>query len=149
MRFRRQPEPPFDPKEICTVIRVSAGAGGADAIAWAALLQRAYVLWAQKCSLGVDHEPDALIVCAPAGPYFSLEPGVHRLVRRSPFDPGNRRHTCFAQVFVNGETSGEQVRSYVLEPYTRVGPTGGGDPQTDDAQGVLDGDFSAFYPDAA
>lgn len=56
---------------------------------------------------------------------LSHEAGVHRLVRVSPFDEQRRRHTCFAQVYVDGDDGlggaapglGSQVRSYILDPY--------------------------------
>jgi protein subunit release factor B len=102
---------------------VTAGTGGEDAQDFARILREAYAKW--------------------AGPFYR-EPGVHRLVRRSPFDPQHRRHTAFVSVAVDGVEWAGQVRSYVLYPYTRA-VDHRTNVETEDAGGVLAGDFSVFY----
>ncbi len=94
------------------VIEVNAGAGGTEAQDWAAMLARMYTLYAQKKGWKV-HTVDELegegagyrhITLEVEAPYaYGLlkgENGVHRLVRISPFDANQRRHTSFAGVFV-------------------------------------------------
>ena len=94
---------------------IQAGSGGTEAQDWAEMLLRMYLKWAE--SNGFDAE---LIEASPGevagiksatvhikGDYafgwLRTELGVHRLVRKSPFDSGNRRHTSFAAVFVSPE----------------------------------------------
>lgn len=94
---------------------IQAGSGGTEAQDWAEMILRMYLRW------GEDHGLDTeLVECSPgdvagiksATIYFKgefafgwlrTETGVHRLVRKSPFDSGNRRHTSFAAVFVSPE----------------------------------------------
>lgn len=94
---------------------VQAGSGGTEAQDWAEMLLRMYLRW------GENHKYHAeLIEVSPGdvagiksatvrfeGEYgfgwLRTETGVHRLVRKSPFDSGNRRHTSFASVFVSPE----------------------------------------------
>jgi len=94
---------------------VQAGSGGTEAQDWAEMLLRMYLKWAER--RGWDAE---LVEVSPGevagiksatihvdGEYAygwcRTETGVHRLVRKSPFDSGNRRHTSFAAVFVSPE----------------------------------------------
>ncbi len=94
---------------------IQAGSGGTEAQDWAEMLLRMYLRWAER--KGWDNE---LIEVSPGdvagiksatihikGDYAygwcRTETGVHRLVRKSPFDSGNRRHTSFAAVFVSPE----------------------------------------------
>jgi peptide chain release factor 2 len=94
---------------------VQAGSGGTEAQDWAEMLLRMYLRWAE--SRGFDAE---ILELSPAdiagiksatvrfsGDYafgwLRTETGVHRLVRKSPFDAGHRRHTSFAAVFVSPE----------------------------------------------
>jgi len=92
-------------------IDINAGAGGTEAQDWAEMLLRMYLRWSER--RGFKSE---LMECTPGeeagiksaslsikGEYaFGLlkaEIGIHRLVRKSPFDSGNRRHTSFASIF--------------------------------------------------
>lgn len=94
---------------------IQAGSGGTEAQDWAEMLLRMYLRW------GEDKGFDVELVEVSAGEVAGLksatiyfrgefafgwlrtETGVHRLVRKSPFDSGNRRHTSFASVFVSPE----------------------------------------------
>ncbi len=94
---------------------IQAGAGGTEAQDWAQMLMRMYIKWA--ASRGFDCEvldanggEVAGIKSATLGirgenayGWLRTETGVHRLVRKSPFDSGNRRHTSFASVFISPE----------------------------------------------
>jgi len=94
---------------------VQAGAGGTEAQDWAAMLLRMYLKYAESNGFGAEMiEASAGEVAGiksatirVVGPYaygwLRTETGVHRLVRKSPFDSGNRRHTSFAAVFVSPE----------------------------------------------
>ena len=94
---------------------IQSGSGGTEAQDWAEMLLRMYLRWGEQH--GFDTE---LIEVSPGevagiksatikytGEYaygwLRTETGVHRLVRKSPFDSGNRRHTSFASVFVSPE----------------------------------------------
>jgi len=94
---------------------IQSGAGGTEAQDWAEMILRMYLRWAEA------HEFKAEVIEASAGEvagiksatihivgeyaygWLRTETGVHRLVRKSPFDSGNRRHTSFASVFVSPE----------------------------------------------
>jgi peptide chain release factor 2 len=94
---------------------VQAGSGGTEAQDWADMLHRMYLRW------GEAHGFEAELLEASAGEvagiksatvhfrgeyaygWLRTETGVHRLVRKSPFDSGHRRHTSFAAVFVSPE----------------------------------------------
>ncbi len=92
---------------------IQAGSGGTEAQDWANMLMRMYMRWAEH--EGFATEIMALssgevagiksVTIKVAGPqafgWLRTETGVHRLVRKSPFDSGNRRHTSFAAVFVS------------------------------------------------
>jgi len=94
---------------------IQAGAGGTEAQDWAQMLLRMYLRWGAArgftCEV-IDSAPgevagvkSATIEVKGENAYGWLrtETGVHRLVRKSPFDSGNRRHTSFASVFVSPE----------------------------------------------
>ncbi len=94
---------------------IQSGAGGTEAQDWAEMILRMYLRWAES------HDFRTEIIEASAGEvagiksatiriageyaygWLRTETGVHRLVRKSPFDSGNRRHTSFASVFVSPE----------------------------------------------
>ncbi|MCC7198338.1 MAG: peptide chain release factor 2 [Gammaproteobacteria bacterium] len=94
---------------------IQAGAGGTEAQDWAQMLERMYLRWGDTRRYTVevvDENPGEIAGIKSAslrfeGPYaygwLRTETGVHRLVRKSPFDSGNRRHTSFASVFVSPE----------------------------------------------
>jgi peptide chain release factor 2 len=94
---------------------IQSGSGGTEAQDWAEMLLRMYLRWAEKRGFAVTlNEVSAGEVAGIKsatikvdGPYaygwLRTETGVHRLVRKSPFDSGNRRHTSFAAVFVYPE----------------------------------------------
>ncbi len=94
------------------VMEINAGAGGTEAQDWAAMLARMYTLFAQKKGWkvqivdelegeGAGYRYITLEIDAPyAYGLLKGESGVHRLVRISPFDANQRRHTSFAGVFV-------------------------------------------------
>jgi peptide chain release factor 2 len=94
---------------------IQAGAGGTEAQDWAQMLLRMYLRWGASrgfsCEV-VDSNPGEVAGMKSASVHFAgeyaygwlrTEIGVHRLVRKSPFDSGNRRHTSFASVFVSPE----------------------------------------------
>ncbi len=94
---------------------IQAGSGGTEAQDWAEMLLRMYLRWAEsrgfnaelvECSAGdVAGIKSATIYIQGdhAFGWLRTEIGVHRLVRKSPFDSGNRRHTSFTAVFVSPE----------------------------------------------
>ena len=93
-------------------VDIQSGSGGTEAQDWANMLLRMYLMWGERRGfkteiLGISDGEVAGIKSATvrfSGPYaygwLRTESGVHRLVRKSPFDAGNRRHTSFASVFV-------------------------------------------------
>lgn len=94
---------------------IQSGSGGTEAQDWAEMLLRMYLRWGERHDFNVELiEVSAGDVAGIksatikyTGPYaygwLRTETGVHRLVRKSPFDSGNRRHTSFASVFVSPE----------------------------------------------
>ncbi len=96
-------------------VDIQAGSGGTEAQDWAEMLLRMYLRWGEAHDfktelMEVSPGEVAGIKSATiriAGDYafgrLRTETGVHRLVRKSPFDSGNRRHTSFASVFVSPE----------------------------------------------
>ena len=94
---------------------VQAGQGGTEAQDWAAMLFRMYLKWAERHGYSVDVLEESAGEVAGlksatihvrgdyAFGWLRTETGVHRLVRKSPFDSGHRRHTSFAAVFVSPE----------------------------------------------
>ncbi len=96
-------------------LEIQAGSGGTEAQDWAEMLARMYARWAEAKGFKVQilHWAEGE-VAGIKGATFKLsgdyaygwsrtETGIHRLVRKSPFDSGNRRHTSFAAVFVSAE----------------------------------------------
>ncbi len=113
MEFRRMFSNPLDPANC--FIDIQSGSGGTEAQDWAAMLLRMYVRYCERKSFDVEILEESpgevagiksasLKVSGPyAYGYLRTETGIHRLVRKSPFDSGNRRHTSFASVFVYPE----------------------------------------------
>ncbi len=103
------------------ILSINAGAGGTDAQDWAEMLFRMYVRWVERKKYQtsvVDFQPGeeagiksvTLIASGPyAYGYLKGEIGIHRLVRLSPFDASNKRHTSFASVAVYPEVNEEVV----------------------------------------
>ena len=96
-------------------VDIQAGSGGTEAQDWADMLLRMYLRWAEDEGLATElvERSDGEVAGIKSatiqvkGEYafgkLRTETGVHRLVRKSPFDSGNRRHTSFASVFVYPE----------------------------------------------
>ena len=94
---------------------IQSGSGGTEAQDWAEMLYRMYSRWAEEMNFKVKIDEYSVGDIAGiksasihiAGTYaygwLRTETGIHRLVRKSPFDSGNRRHTSFAAVFVSPE----------------------------------------------
>ena len=113
LEFRRMFSQEMD--EHAAFLDVQAGSGGTEAQDWAEMLLRMYLRWAEERGfetevLEVSPGEVAGIKSATVhvkGQYaygwLRTETGVHRLVRKSPFDSGHRRHTSFAAVFVSPE----------------------------------------------
>ena len=94
---------------------IQSGSGGTEAQDWAEMLYRMYMRWSEDMGFKVKIEEYSVGDVAGiksasihiSGQYaygwLRTETGIHRLVRKSPFDSGNRRHTSFAAVFVSPE----------------------------------------------
>lgn len=113
LEFRRM----FSGKmDTCSAyLDIQSGSGGTEAQDWAEMILRMYLRWSEQHGFAAE-----LIECSAGdvagiksatihitGEYafgwLRTETGVHRLVRKSPFDSGNRRHTSFAAVFISPE----------------------------------------------
>ena len=93
-------------------LEITAGAGGTEAQDWAEMLLRMYLRWAEKKGFKTEiveltpgeeagiKSATVRVIGEYAYGYLKAEVGIHRLVRKSPFDAGHRRHTSFASVFV-------------------------------------------------
>jgi len=113
MEFRRMFAHPMDPNSA--FIDIQSGSGGTEAQDWASMLLRMYLRYCERRGFKVEvleeSEGDVAgiksaslkVIGDYAYGYLRTESGVHRLVRKSPFDSGNRRHTSFASVFVYPE----------------------------------------------
>ena len=158
---------------------IQAGSGGTEAQDWAEMLLRMYLRWGERRGFKtelIEVSPGEVAGIKSAtikveGAYIygllRTETGVHRLVRKSPFDSGNRRHTSFAAVLVSPEAKlyefeiykqkaeqqkieesksdigwGNQIRSYVLDQ-SRVKDLRT-NIETGNTQAVLDGEIDFF-----
>jgi peptide chain release factor 2 len=113
LEFRRMFSGPMDTNNA--FLEIQSGSGGTEAQDWAEMLLRMYLRWADdkgfkaelvECSAGeVAGIKSATVEVSGeyAFGWLRTEIGVHRLVRKSPFDSGNRRHTSFAAVFISPE----------------------------------------------
>jgi peptide chain release factor 2 len=113
LEFRRMFNQPADP--LNCFLDIQAGAGGTEACDWASMLLRQYLKYAERKGFATEVEEEtpgdtAGIKSATIkidGEYayglLRTETGVHRLVRKSPFDSSGGRHTSFASVFVYPE----------------------------------------------
>ncbi len=113
LEFRRMFSDPMDPANC--FIDIQAGSGGTEAQDWAAMLLRMYLRYCERKGYRTDlleETPGEIAGIKSASVkvegdyaygYLRSEVGVHRLVRKSPFDSNARRHTSFASVFVYPE----------------------------------------------
>jgi len=113
LEFRRMFGHPLDSGNC--FVDIQAGSGGTEAQDWAAMLLRMYVRYAERRGYAVqvlEESPGDVAGIKSASikvdgdyayGYLRTETGVHRLVRKSPFDSNARRHTSFASVFVYPE----------------------------------------------
>ncbi len=119
LEFRRMLSGPHDGAPA--IVEVKSGAGGVEAMDWAAMLYRMYVRYCER--KGWEVEPADLVAGEEAGissasfivrgeyayGFLKAERGVHRLVRISPFDSAARRQTSFAAVDVTPEIEDDIV----------------------------------------
>jgi len=110
MEFRRMFANPMDPNNC--FMDFQSGSGGTEAQDWASMLLRMYLRYCERKGFKVEvlEESEGDIAGIKSASlkisgeyaygYLRSESGVHRLVRKSPFDSGNRRHTSFASVQV-------------------------------------------------
>ncbi len=113
MEFRRMFSKPMDSNNC--FLDIQSGSGGTEAQDWASMLLRMYLRYCENKKFQVDvlEQSNGEVagikgaVLKITGDYayghLRTETGVHRLVRKSPFDSGNRRHTSFSSVFVYPE----------------------------------------------
>ncbi|HEX8978411.1 MAG TPA: peptide chain release factor 2 [Parasulfuritortus sp.] len=113
LEFRRMFSNPMDPNPC--FLEIQSGAGGTEAQDWAQMLERMYLKYCErrgfKAELMEESEGDVAGIKSAtiridgdyAYGYLRTETGVHRLVRKSPFDSNARRHTSFVSVFVYPE----------------------------------------------
>lgn len=113
LEFRRMFAGEMDP--VNAFLDIQAGSGGTEAQDWAEMLLRMYLRWGERRGFRtelIEASPGEVAGIKSATVKFEgefaygwlrTETGVHRLVRKSPFDTGNRRHTSFAAVFVSPE----------------------------------------------
>jgi peptide chain release factor 2 len=112
-------------------VMINAGAGGTEAQDWAEMLLRMYLMWAERKGFetqvvdllqgeeaGVKNVT-VLVTGTHAYGYLKCESGIHRLVRVSPFDANNRRHTSFASVYAYPELS-DDIAVEIKEEDLRV-----------------------------
>jgi peptide chain release factor 2 len=113
MEFRRMFSGALDPNNC--FLDIQSGSGGTEAQDWAAMLERMYLKYCEKGGFDIEvlEESEGEVAgiksatIKVSGEYaygrLRTETGIHRLVRKSPFDSGNRRHTSFASVFAYPE----------------------------------------------
>ena len=115
LEFERMFSNPMDPNNA--FLEINSRLRGTEAQDWAEILLRMYLRWCDR--RGFKHTITELSAGEVAGiksatvhvegeyafGWLRTETGVHRLVRKSPFDSGNRRHTSFASVFISPEIS--------------------------------------------
>ncbi|MEO5699975.1 MAG: peptide chain release factor 2 [Casimicrobiaceae bacterium] len=113
MEFRRMFANPMDPNPC--FIDIQAGSGGTEAQDWAAMLERMYLRYCERRGWQTEileessgevagiKSASLKVTGDYAFGYLRTETGVHRLVRKSPFDSNARRHTSFASVFIYPE----------------------------------------------
>ncbi|WP_226702573.1 peptide chain release factor 2 [Microbulbifer elongatus] len=139
LEFRRMFSGETDPNNA--YLDIQAGSGGTEAQDWAEMLLRMYLRWGEAHGFKTTLEEASAGEVAGiksatihfqgeyAFGWLRTETGVHRLVRKSPFDSGNRRHTSFTSVFVSPEIDDnieiEVDKSQVREDTYRASGAGG------------------------
>lgn len=139
---------PYDSKDC--ILEIHSGAGGTEACDWANMLYRMYTRWCEtkgyKMEL-LDYQAgdeagiksvSVKVKGLNAYGYLKNEKGVHRLVRLSPFDSNNRRHTSFASVEVTPEIEVDNTieideKDLKIDVYRSTGAGGQGVNTTDSA----------------
>jgi peptide chain release factor 2 len=113
LEFRRMFSQEMDQNNA--FVDIQAGSGGTEAQDWAEMLLRMYLRWGERKGFKMElmeassgevagiKSATIKVEGEYAYGWLRTETGVHRLVRKSPFDSGNRRHTSFAAVFVSPE----------------------------------------------
>ena len=113
LEFRRMFSNPLDPSPC--FIEIQAGAGGTEAQDWAGMLERMYLRYCERKGFGTEllEESEGEVAGIKSATikvdgeyaygFLRTETGIHRLVRKSPFDSNARRHTSFCSVFVYPE----------------------------------------------
>lgn len=113
LEFRRMFSGEMDPNSA--FLDIQSGSGGTEAQDWADMILRMYLRWGERHGFKTElmevsagevagiKSATIRFVGEYAFGWLRTETGVHRLVRKSPFDSGNRRHTSFASVFVSPE----------------------------------------------
>ncbi len=113
MEFRRMFSDPMDPSNC--FLDINSGSGGTEAQDWAAMMLRMYTRYCERMGFKLESLEQSYgevagiknatlkVIGAYAYGYLRTETGIHRLVRKSPFDSNARRHTSFASVFVYPE----------------------------------------------
>ena len=113
MEFQRMFADPLDPNNC--FLDIQAGSGGTEAQDWAQMLERMYIRYSERSGFTVEMLEESegevagiksatlKITGSYAYGHLRTESGVHRLVRKSPFDSNARRHTSFASIFVYPE----------------------------------------------
>ena len=139
---------PYD-KNDC-ILEIHPGAGGTESCDWASMLYRMYLRWCEKKNYIVtllDYQAgeeagiksvSIMIKGLNAYGYLKNEKGVHRLVRLSPFDSNNRRHTSFASVEVTPDIDKDidielDEKDLKIDVYRSTGAGGQGVNTTDSA----------------
>ena len=132
------------------ILEVHSGAGGTEACDWAMMLYRMYLRWCEKKNYKVElldyqdgdeagiKSASLRIKGTNAYGYLKNEKGVHRLVRLSPFDSNNRRHTSFASIEVTPEIEQDNTieideKDLKIDVYRSSGCGGQGVNTTDSA----------------
>ncbi len=118
--------------EAPAIVRVKSGAGGTESMDWAGMVARMYMRWAERHGFKVElldeqagdqagiTSAEFIIRGERAFGMMAPEHGVHRLVRVSPFDSNNRRHTSFCSVDVVPEVPEQEIDIQVPDSEVRV-----------------------------
>lgn len=114
------------------ILEIHSGAGGTEACDWARMLERMYLRWCDKQGFSyeiIDTQPGEetgikstviLVKGSYAYGYLKNEKGIHRLVRLSPFDSNNRRHTSFASVDITPFLEQSKIEVEVKDSDLRI-----------------------------